>query len=148
MAQAESAMEDHSRDAQLIAAAILVVITIVLASTGRGRRVAKQKTQWTDVDGEKQTADKGWVVPPGADVPEQHVATKRLSAFRSLYLGKDNRASTSKAVALAWTSTVVYGLLSLLAAKLLGSDAPWQTQIDHGLQEAYLLLLGGRMRRP
>jgi hypothetical protein len=46
-------------------------------------------------------------------------------------------------VALAWTSTVVYGLLSLLAAKLLGSDAPWQTQIDHGLQEAYLLLLGG-----
>jgi hypothetical protein len=143
MAQAENAMEDHSRDAQLIAGAILVGITIVLASTGRGRRVAKQKTEWTDFDGEKHTANKGWVVPPGADVPEQHVATKQLSAFRSLYLGKDNRASTSKAVALAWTYAVVYGLLSLLAAKLLGSDGPWQTQIDNGLQQAYLLLLGG-----
>jgi hypothetical protein len=134
---------DHSRDAQLIAAAVLAAITIVLLLTGRKRQIANKNTEWTDASGQKHVVKQGWVVPPGATVPEAGATHKRLSAFRSLYLGKDNRASTSKAVALAWTYAVVYGLLSLLAAKLLGSEEPWDKQVDNGLQEEYLLLLGG-----
>ena len=135
---------DHSRDAQIIAGAILVVITGLLAVTGRKRRVAKQEVTWRDSAGVDHTIRAGWVVPPGAIVSDGNtVGERRLSAFRLLYLGKDNRASTSKAVALAWTYAVAYGLLALLFAKLLGADKPWDAQEKDGLEEAYLLLLGG-----
>lgn len=143
MAQAERATEDHSRDAQIIAAILLLAITLLLLMTGRKRLVAKQDTKWTDAAGEEHTVKRGWIVPRGTDVAGNHVHEKRLSAFRSLYLGKDNRASSSKAVALAWTYAVVYGLVSLLMAKLLGSGQAWDKQIDKNLQEEYLLLLGG-----
>jgi hypothetical protein len=134
---------DRSADAQLLAAAALALITVLLMLIGRKREVAKKETTWTDAAGTTHTLKQGWIVPPGASPPADAVELKRLSVFRSLYLGKDNRASTSKAVALAWTYAVVYGLLSLLAARFLGFDAPWNKQVRNGLQEEYLLLLGG-----
>ncbi len=143
IAQAEPAMEDHSRDAQILAGAVLLAITLLLLVGGRRRLVANRNTTWTDAAGTEHNVRKGWIVPPGTNVPESDVDQKRLSAFRSLYLGKDNRASTSKAVALTWTYAVAYGLLSLIAAKVLGSEQAWEKLIDDGLQEEYLLLLGG-----
>jgi len=143
IAQAKPAMEDHSRDAQLIAGALLFVITTMLLGAVRRRLVANKNTKWTDAAGTEHNVQKGWIVPPGTNVPESDVDEKRLSAFRSLYLGKDNRASTSKAVALAWTYAVAYGLLSVIAAKVLGSEQAWDKLIENGLQEEYLLLLGG-----
>jgi len=139
----DAALVDHSRDAQIIAGVILLAITFLLLATGRKRSVARQEITWNDSGGTSHTIKKGWVVPPGATVPGDQVEDRRVSAFRLLYLGKDNRASTSKAVALAWTYAVAYGLISLLAARVLGADKPWDEQIENGLQENYLLLLGG-----
>jgi len=143
VARAAPTMEDHSRDAQIIATLVLLAITGLLVLTGRKRLVAKKDTEWTDAGGEKHAVKRGWIVPRGTTVSRDDAHEKRLSAFRSLYLGKDNRASTSKAIALAWTYALAYGLVSLLMAKLLGSDQAWDKQIDKGLQEEYLLLLGG-----
>jgi hypothetical protein len=78
----------------------------------------------------------------GTEVTTTTTST-RLSALRALYLGADNRASTSKAVAAVWTFALVFGLLTLLYAKLMGDDAPWQALLNQGLPEEYLLLLGG-----
>ena len=55
----------------------------------------------------------------------------------------DNRTSTSKAVAFAWTLAVVWGLLSLMLALWLGDDTGWKAQGGLKLQDEFLLLLGG-----
>jgi hypothetical protein len=68
--------------------------------------------------------------------------TKR-SWLGAIVTGADNRVSTSKTVVFAWTLAVVFGLLSLLVAAWLGDHAPWDGQVKRGLQEEYLLLLGG-----
>jgi hypothetical protein len=50
----------------------------------------------------------------------------------------DNRTSTSKAIATAWTFLIAWGLLSAVVALVLDADLRWPS-----LQEEYLLLLGG-----
>jgi hypothetical protein len=134
---------DHSKDAQLIALAVMAVITLVLLFLGRKVKVTKHETTYNDASGTSRTLQRGWLVPPGAPVAADAFKEKKVSVFRMLYLGKDNRASTSKAVVLAWTYAIVYALISLLVAKWMGSNQAWKTFTDKGLQEEYLLLLGG-----
>ena len=67
----------------------------------------------------------------------------RRSALGAILAGTDNRLSTSKTVVFGWTVAVAFGLLSLVVAIWLGDHAPWDLQVKHGLQEEYLLLLGG-----
>jgi hypothetical protein len=144
MAQAGTApQEDHSKDAQLIALGVLVVISLLLLVTGGKVKVTTKQTKYTDAAGTEHTLQQGWRVPHGATVPNGDVKEKRISAFRQLYLGTDNRASTSKAVALAWTYALVYALVSLLVAKWMGSQKAWDDLVNNDLQEEYLLLLGG-----
>jgi len=63
--------------------------------------------------------------------------------FGALYVGKDGRWSTSKLQALLWTYAVLFGLASLIVAAWLGDDTGWTKQEKLGLQEEYLILLGG-----
>jgi hypothetical protein len=67
----------------------------------------------------------------------------RRSWLGAILAGKDNRTSTSKTVVYAWTIAIAFGLLSLVVAIWLGDRGPWDRQVDRGLQEEYLLLLGG-----
>jgi hypothetical protein len=67
------------------------------------------------------------------------------SGLAPLVVGADNRLSTSKTMVSAWTLAIFYGLLSLLIAKALGNSSGWDalTGPEGGLQEEYLILLGG-----
>jgi hypothetical protein len=56
----------------------------------------------------------------------------------ALVVGMDNRTSTSKAIATAWTFLIAWALVSAIVALVLGADLTWPP-----LQEEYLLLLGG-----
>ena len=67
----------------------------------------------------------------------------RRSWLGAIVAGKDHRLSTSKTVAFTWTLAVAWGLLSLVVAVWLGDHGPWNAQVKNGLQEEYLLLLGG-----
>ncbi len=78
-----------------------------------------------------------------ADPAGEPARTVRRSAFSAIVVGRDHRASTSKSVLLAWTLAIAYGLLALLIAKWLGDGAGWDRQLRNGLQEEYLVLLGG-----
>jgi hypothetical protein len=51
MAQAESVLAGRATDAQVIAAGVLLAITLFLAVTGRKPGVASQDTEWTDAEG-------------------------------------------------------------------------------------------------
>jgi hypothetical protein len=44
---------------------------------------------------------------------------------------------------LLWTYAVLFGLLALIVAKWLGDSTGWASQVDNGLQDEYLVLLGG-----
>lgn len=133
--------------ALLFAASGLFVVSALTFATGPKRRVAKR-----DIEYESKTIvvghdlpDSGWEKDKSGhtlllarDYAEQHGLY-----FHALVLGKDGRWSTSKVQLLAWTYAVVFGLASLFIAKWLGDDAGWTAQVDHGLQDAYLILLGG-----
>jgi hypothetical protein len=130
--------------AQFAAAGVLLLLTAMLLVPIRERKVAVQRITWTDVENVQHQVEVGWLVPDAAvSGNEQRIRNEKVSAFRALYLGSDNRASTSKAVALAWTYAIAYGLLALLALKLMGDDMAWTTFQNNGLSEEYLLLLGG-----
>ena len=136
--------EDHSRDAELYAAFVLIGMTLLLLAAGRTVRIARTSLTKT-IGGVERTVRAGGIVPDEAkDLTDQDVESKRLPLLRYLLVGKDNRLSTSKSVALAWTYVVVWGLLALLWAQVLGDSTGWDRQIHgKGLQEEYLLLLGG-----
>jgi hypothetical protein len=72
------------------------------------------------------------------------VATGDTSAKRhgiaALFLGADNRTSTSKLQAMLWTYAVLWALISLLAGA--GIEEFSEALGDH-LREEYFLLLGG-----
>ncbi len=61
-----------------------------------------------------------------------------------LVLGADNRASTSKFQATAWTYALLFALVTLLVGHLLYADfdAGWDAFLDDGLNTDYLWLLG------
>ena len=60
---------------------------------------------------------------------------QKRSWLGAIVVGIDNRSSTSKTIAFAWTLAVAWGLLSLIVAVWLGDHGPWDRQVDLGLQE-------------
>lgn len=132
--------------AQLISAGALALLTAGMALAGRTDVVAAGDGEYTPPDGVERKVTAGTVVPAadvghlGTGVPTRR---QRRSALGAVLAGKDHRASTSKTVVFAWTLAIAFGLLSLIVCVLLGDSSPWDTQVGHGLQPEYLLLLGG-----
>jgi hypothetical protein len=60
-----------------------------------------------------------------------------------ILIGADNRLSTSKLSAFAWTWVLGWALLSLFFADWAGEHAGWQAFLKQGIQDEYLVLLGG-----
>lgn len=79
----------------------------------------------------------------GRGLTATQVRRQRRSWLATVIVGADNRTSTSKTVAFAWTLAVVWGLLALMFALWLGDDTGWNAQGGLKLQDEYLLLLGG-----
>jgi|SRR5947209_1632660 len=142
--------------AQLIAGIALAVMILGLAIIGRRDSVAAADGAYTvpsRAPGAAANATTAVTVKAGTVVPKSDEQTAhaagvqlrrvRRSALGAILSGVDNRLSTSKTVAFAWTIAVAFGLLSLVIAIWLGDRAPWDLQVKHGLQEEYLLLLGG-----
>jgi hypothetical protein len=133
---------DEYDGAQLIAGSLAVIFALVLASVGRKDLVATASRPYTDAAGTERKVRRGQVIPRADEerAEEARVPTKvvRRSVVGALVVGVDNRTSTSKAVATAWTFLVAWGLFSAVVALVLGADLRWPS-----LQEEYLLLLGG-----
>jgi hypothetical protein len=131
--------------AQLIAGLALTLLTAGLAITGRSDTVAQSDVEYTLPDGTVRKVTRGTVIPKH-EVPhlgQTAVREQRRSALGAILAGKDNRTSTSKTIVFGWSLAVAFGLLSLLVAVWLGDHGPWDAQVERGLQEEYLLLLGG-----
>lgn len=60
-----------------------------------------------------------------------------------ILVGADNRLSTSKLSAFAWTWVLGWAVLSLAFADWVGAPGGWEHFLDQGLQDEYLILLGG-----
>jgi hypothetical protein len=142
--------------AELISGVALAVMVLVLAIVGRKDLVAQADGSYTVPDTSPDAPENTSIlvaVKPGTVIPRGHLeaATNakivfkkvRRSALGAILSGVDNRASTSKTVVFAWTIAVAFGLLALVVAIWLGDHAPWDLQVNRGLQEEYLLLLGG-----
>jgi hypothetical protein len=131
--------------AQLIAALALTVLTAVLAVAARKDLVVQSDAEYTLPDGTVRKVTRGTVIPRTEvdHVPKAQVKEQRRSALGAILAGKDHRTSTSKTVVFAWSLAVAFGLLSLVVAVWLGDHRPWDVQVERGLQEEYLLLLGG-----
>ena len=138
-------MKDHSAAAEWIALGFLVAIALGLLVLGRRVAIATKTVSYTPQGGVERRVAPGSIIP-AADlalvIPDDY-RTVRTSLLRSLVVGKDNRTSTSKVVVFAWTFAIVFGLASLIIAKWLGSSAGYDKLIANGLQEQYLLFLGG-----
>jgi hypothetical protein len=137
-------MTDHSAAAELIAGAVLLAITLI-GLVGRKENVATATVTYTDSDKAQHTLQAGAAIPSAAMKGLEPGSYKQvyLRFVRMLVVGKDNRISTSKAVVLAWTYAVVFGLLALIVAKWLGDPRGYQALVKHGLRGEYLLFLGG-----
>lgn len=134
----------HPVAAGLVALGVLLLVTVLLMLPLGSQKVATQEITVKGLTGDRKI-ESGWIVPEEV-APQVQGRWKetRPSLFRALYRGKDNRASTSKSVALAWTYSIVWGLLCLLAIRLMGETGGWDALVETGgLQEEYLLLLGG-----
>ena len=142
--------------AQLISGLALASMILIMARVGRKDLVALASGSYTISNtspGAPADATIAVSVRAGTVIPDSHadaattnnVQSKRVrrSALGAILAGQDNRLSTSKTVAFAWTVAVAFGLLSLVVAIWLGDHAPWDLQVARGLQEEYLLLLGG-----
>lgn len=137
--------KDHSAVAQMIALGALVVLVLLLVALRRRVAIANKAGSYLTDAGVQVKFAAGAVLPiedTGLLQPADY-NVKRLPLLRYLIVGKDNRTSTSKCVVLAWTLAVVFGLLSLIIAKWLGTPAGYDNLIRHGLQDEYLLFLGG-----
>lgn len=134
---------DHSLLALLIAAAVMAVITLALLFAGRRKLAIAQESKKVELpDGKTLDVRAGDVVPGNVT---SHLKTKAVTRtwLHALVIGADNRLSTSKTTAFAWTYVVAFALIALLVARWLGDDAGWNVLQDKGLQEEYLLALGG-----
>jgi hypothetical protein len=142
--------------AQLISGIALAVMVLMLAIFGRRDLVAQSDGSYeipNTSPGAPANAKTSVTVKAGAVIPrsQAQAATEAQvqlrpvtrSALGAILSGVDNRASTSKTVVFAWTVAVAFGLLSLVVAIWLGDHVPWDLQVKRGLQEEYLLLLGG-----
>ncbi|MDQ1563628.1 MAG: hypothetical protein QOI14_579 [Actinomycetota bacterium] len=147
---------DKADTAELISGLALAVMVLVLAIVGRKDLVAEAAGSYT-VPNTSPDAPAGATisvaVKPGTVIPRGHseaaananIASREVkrSALGAILSGVDNRVSTSKTVVFAWTIAVAFGLLSLIVAIWLGDHAPWDVEVNRGLQDDYLLLLGG-----
>jgi hypothetical protein len=142
--------------AELIAGVALATLTLFLALAGRKDLVAQAGGSYTVPNtspGAPAGATTTVTVEAGTVIPRNqaeaaaagNVVSKEVkrSWLGGLVVGVDNRVSTSKSIAFAWTIAVTFGLLSLVVAIWLGDHEPWDLQVKRGLQEEYLLLLGG-----
>ena len=132
--------------AQLIAGIALGVMTLILAAVGPREPIAQGAFTYKATDGADRHVTRGSVIPAidaGAVADAYPVRWIRRSPLGAILAGTDNRTSTSKTVVFAWTLAVAFGLLSLVVAVWLGDHEPWDVQVARGLQEEYLLLLGG-----
>jgi hypothetical protein len=140
----------------LLAASGVYAVSALVFSTGPIRRMAQREIKYDREDGDNGNGDvtvepltelprTGWEKDRTGKTLERNTDYKEQRGlyFQALLLGKDGRWSTSKVQLLAWTYAVVFGLAALIIAMWLGDDAGWKAQIDHGLQEEYLVLLGG-----
>lgn len=133
-----------SSGGQIVAFFVLLATVVILGnvrpyavSVARGRKKGRDK--------------KPSVYAAGAVVNQTDAAhasedtdRRQLSLLRSLIVGLDNRTSTSKSVALAWTYVIAFGLLSLILAKLLfGAGGGYAALAKNGLGDQYWLFLGG-----
>ena len=130
--------------AQLISAVAIAAAVAGLAILGRRDKVATVDVDLPNVE-PKRRVTAGTVLD---DTDAQRLDAgywreQKRSWLGAIVAGADNRTSTSKTIAFAWTLAVAWGLLSLVVAVWLGDHRPWDTQVDLGLQEEYLLLLGG-----
>jgi hypothetical protein len=57
--------------------------------------------------------------------------------MRGILVGKDNRLSTSKLSAFAWTWAIAWAILSLAVADWVGAPSGWTALLDQGLQDRY-----------
>jgi hypothetical protein len=138
-------MNDHSTAAQLIALGALAVLTVIMLLVRRKVALALKSKSYETTAGATRQLSPGEVIPLadlGLLLPGDFRVVS-VSLFRPLLVGKDNRVSTSKSVVLAWTYAVLFGLVSLIVAKWLGSPAGYNHLIKTGLQDEYLLFLGG-----
>jgi hypothetical protein len=130
---------------QLISLGVLAGITALLVIIRRRVAVATVSFMYTTADNVQHNVAAGDVIPR-ADLPLAPAGSysiKFLPLFRSLIVGADNRTSTSKTVALAWTYAIAYGLIALIVAKWLGTDKGYAALVKNGIQEEYWLFLGG-----
>jgi hypothetical protein len=128
-----------------VSALTVLGVSVVLFGTGPKQATAKKDLRYGPPRKEKPIK-RGQRIPDDARkefVEGQDYALQRGVYFRGLFVGKDGRWSTSKLQALLWTYAVLFGLVSLIVAAWLGDDSGWETQKDLGLQEEYLILLGG-----
>ncbi len=142
--------------AQLIAGLALALLILIMAIVGRRDLVAQADGSYEVPNTSSGAPDGATIavsVKSGTVIPDAHASPAaenqvqfkpvRRSALGAILAGQDNRVSTSKTIVFAWTVAVVFGLLSLVIAIWLGDHAPWDLQVKRGLQEEYLLLLGG-----
>lgn len=146
---------DRSVAALLIAGVVVAVVVLIAATVPAGAPVyvvTAGGTYTPPKTGDETPAPR--TVLRGDVIPADHVSAlkgttvetsgpKRLRLLRGLVMGADNRLSTSKTVACAWTFAIFFGLLALLVARWAGDPTGWKALTDKGLQEEYLLLLGG-----
>ena len=130
--------------AQLISGIGVAALVMVLAIVHRNDVVADSDGTIAVPDQPARTVTRGTVLR-SEQVQYATMPTRQQhrSALAALVVGKDHRASTSKTVVFAWTLAIVWGLFALVVAVWLGDHGPWDAQVKRGLQEEYLLLLGG-----
>jgi lysophospholipase L1-like esterase len=144
---------DYSELALVIAAAVVLLI-LVLVGVIRAQQIVIARSAGTytppaTAEGAPpaRTARAGDLIPlndrAAAEQAGIQTDAKTLRLLRGLVVGTDNRLSTSKTVVAVWTMAIFYGLLALLIARWLGDSTGWNKLIHHGLQDEYLLLLGG-----
>jgi hypothetical protein len=143
---------DHSVSALIVAAVALLLILLaawlvrrkIILAVSSGSYQPPQSGGSPPPD---RTVTAGDLMPlSDRDAAEKagiNVREKKLRLLRGLFMGADNRLSTSKTVVALWTLAIFYGLLALMLARWFGDPSGWKALTKHGLQDEYLLLLGG-----
>src|SRR5215211_4012909 len=128
--------------AMATSAAALVGFAFLLSRVGVDKKIADEDIK--NEKGEVVCLEGNVLSKEAAErATESQYVVRRWHFLRALYVGQDGRWSTSKLQALLWTIAVAWGLTSLIVAKWYGDSAGWDEQLRNGLQDEYLLLLGG-----
>jgi hypothetical protein len=144
-------LPDQSLLAELVAAAILAALTVLLYRLGGKRTIAKRPLAYKDSSGQTRIIVGGSEFALADIPPAQRTLWKQNKDYvvhhgrylRGLIVGDDKRWSTSKIQALLWTYAILFGLLSLILALGFGDASGFNQEKARGLQEQYLVLLGG-----